>query len=41
VLCVTSYGKNISDAVDQSLNILQGIQFDGMYYRSDIGYEFK
>jgi phosphoribosylamine--glycine ligase len=41
VLCVTSYGKNISDAVDQSLNVLQGIQFDGMYYRSDIGYEFK
>jgi phosphoribosylamine--glycine ligase len=41
VLCVTSYGKNISDAVDHSLDVLGAIHFDGMYYRSDIGYEFK
>jgi phosphoribosylamine---glycine ligase len=40
VLCVTAYGKNISEAVDHSLNILEGIDFDGIYYRTDIGYEF-
>ena len=41
VLCVTSYGKNIKGAVANSLAILEKIDFDGMYYRSDIGYEFK
>jgi phosphoribosylamine--glycine ligase len=41
VLCVTAYGKNIDEAVDYSLSILEGIDFDGIYYRTDIGYEFK
>jgi phosphoribosylamine--glycine ligase len=41
VLCVTAYGKNIRDAVEYSLEILEGIDFDGIYYRTDIGYEFK
>lgn len=41
VLAVTSYGKNISKAVNQSKNILEEIFFDGMYYRKDIGYEFE
>jgi phosphoribosylamine--glycine ligase len=41
VLCVTSYGNNISDAADHSLDILESIDFEGMYYRTDIGYEFK
>lgn len=41
VLCVTSYGKNINEAAGRSLNILERIAFEGMYYRSDIGYEFK
>lgn len=41
VLCVTSYGKDIKGAVDNSLAILEKIDFDGMYYRTDIGYEFK
>jgi phosphoribosylamine--glycine ligase len=41
VFCVTSYGKNISEAADQSLSILEEIDFDGIYYRTDIGYEFK
>lgn len=40
VLCVTSYGKNISEAVNTSLDILDHIDFEGMYYRTDIGYEF-
>ncbi|ANI89958.1 phosphoribosylamine--glycine ligase [Arachidicoccus ginsenosidimutans] len=41
VLAVTSYGKNIGEAVQQSKNILKGISFEGMNYRKDIGYEFE
>ena len=41
VLCVTSYGKNVNGAVANSLAILEKIDFDGIYYRTDIGYEFK
>ncbi|MGC4037594.1 MAG: phosphoribosylamine--glycine ligase [Chitinophagaceae bacterium] len=41
VLCVTSYGENIDDAVNTSLDMLSYIHFDGIYYRNDIGYEFK
>jgi phosphoribosylamine--glycine ligase len=41
VLCVTSYGNNIREAVDHSLVVLEEIDFDGIFYRTDIGYEFK
>lgn len=41
VLCVTSYGNNVKDAAHRSLNILERIDFQGIYYRTDIGYEFK
>jgi phosphoribosylamine--glycine ligase len=41
VLCVTSLGKDIPEAVECSLEILDNVHFDGMYYRTDIGYEFK
>jgi len=40
VCCVTSYGNTIGEAVDTSLDILEHIKFSGIYYRSDIGYEF-
>lgn len=40
VLCVTSFGADIEDAVNTSLDVLDHIEFDGIYYRSDIGYEF-
>jgi phosphoribosylamine---glycine ligase len=40
VLCVTSYGKTIGEAVETSLDILDNIEYSGMYYRTDIGYEF-
>jgi phosphoribosylamine--glycine ligase len=40
VLAVTSYGKDLAEAVDRSKKVLQEISFDGMYYRKDIGYEF-
>jgi phosphoribosylamine--glycine ligase len=41
VLCVTSYGEDITDAVNTSLDVLSFLHFEGMYYRNDIGYEFR
>ena len=40
VLCVTSFGEDIKDAVIKSMAVLQRVNFTGMYYRRDIGYEF-
>lgn len=40
VLCVTSYGNTIADAVNKSKTALEQISYDGIYYRKDIGYEF-
>jgi phosphoribosylamine--glycine ligase len=41
ILAVTSYGDDIMDAAGQSIYVLENIYFDGMYYRDDIGYEFR
>jgi len=41
VLCATSYGRNIREAVENSILMLEDISFEGMYYRTDIGYEFQ
>lgn len=41
VLAVTAYGAGIPEAVKRSLKIIEFIEFDGMYYRRDIGYEFS
>ena len=40
VFCVTSYGDSVAEAVDKSMEVLQEIHFEGMYFRKDIGYEF-
>jgi phosphoribosylamine--glycine ligase len=40
VLAVTAYGNSIPMAVKRSLKIIEFIDFEGMYYRRDIGYEF-
>ena len=40
VLCVTSFGNSTSFAVAKSLMTLEKISYDGIFYRSDIGYEF-
>ena len=40
VICVTSLHKDLGEAVKNSLEILNQIDFDGIYYRRDIGYEF-
>ncbi len=41
VLCATSFGNNISEAVAKSKEALAKIRFDDMYFRKDIGYEFE
>lgn len=41
VLCVTSFGENVQDAVTKSKKILKQVHFTDMYYRRDIGYEFE
>jgi len=41
VLAVTSYGKHIHEAVAKSNAAIEKINFDGKYYRRDIGYEFR
>ena len=40
VFCVTSFGHDIEEAVNTSLDVLEYIEFEDMYYRTDIGYEF-
>jgi phosphoribosylamine--glycine ligase len=41
VLAVTSFSDSISTAVLKSKQVLKHINFDGMYYRHDIGFEFE
>ena len=40
VLCVTSYGENIPEALGKSRKVLDQLNFEGMNYRRDIGFEF-
>jgi phosphoribosylamine---glycine ligase len=40
VLTVTSYGNSVAEAAQRSKDVLGGIKFRKMYFRSDIGYEF-
>ncbi len=40
VLCVTSFGDSVMEAVNKSKETLEHIHFEEMYYRRDIGYEF-
>ncbi len=41
VLCVTSYGNSVKEAVELSKNRLDQISYEGMYFRKDIGFEFN
>ena len=41
VLAVTSFGDTVTEAVEQSNYMLEQLYFEGMYSRTDIGYEFK
>lgn len=41
VLAVTSYGINVDDAAQKSYQRLASIQFEGMYFRKDIGKDLQ
>lgn len=41
VLCITSYGRSVFDAVEISKYELEKVFYTGMEYRGDIGYEFE
>lgn len=39
VLAITSFGKNLDEAVSKSFENAEKIKFDGKYYRKDIGFD--
>ncbi|MDC0960138.1 phosphoribosylglycinamide synthetase C domain-containing protein, partial [Flavobacteriaceae bacterium] len=39
VLAVTSYGKDHKEALSKSYESLEKIDFEGMYYRKDLGFD--
>jgi phosphoribosylamine--glycine ligase len=41
VLAATAYGNSITEAAEKSRSALENINYEGMYYRTDIGYEFE
>jgi phosphoribosylamine--glycine ligase len=41
VIAITSYGDTIQDALAQSYRNAARVDFEGKYYRKDIGYEFQ
>ncbi len=40
VLCVTSFAETVYEAVEKSRDVLEGIYYEGIYFRRDIGHEF-
>jgi len=40
VFCVTSYGESVTEAAEKSMEVLEQVHFEDMYFRKDIGYEF-
>jgi phosphoribosylamine--glycine ligase len=41
VIAVSSYGKDIFEALNKSYKNVGSIHFEGKYYRSDIGFDLK
>jgi phosphoribosylamine--glycine ligase len=37
VLCVTAFGRTYQDSIDKAYDAVSKIEFDGMYFRKDIG----
>jgi phosphoribosylamine--glycine ligase len=40
VLCATALGETLEDALDVSREVIESIDFEGKYFRRDIGFEF-
>ncbi|MEJ1221507.1 phosphoribosylamine--glycine ligase [Sediminicola sp. 1XM1-17] len=41
VMAITSYGNNFREALALSYQNLEKLQFDGMYFRKDLGFDLK
>ncbi len=41
VLAITSFGNDIEEATERSYHLLGKLHYEGMFFRKDIGYEFK
>lgn len=41
VISITSYGKTMSESLQNSFSLAEHIQFEGKYYRNDIGFDLK
>lgn len=41
VLAVTAFGDNIREASEQAVYMMEQLYFEDMYFRSDIGFEFR
>lgn len=41
VLAITSYGENMSEALEQSYTNAHEIKYEGKYFRSDIGFDLQ
>jgi len=41
VLAITSLGENIMAAKEQSNSVMEQVFFEGLYFRDDIGFEFR
>jgi len=41
VIAVTSFGDNVNEAAEQSLYVIEQLYFENIYFRSDIGFEFR
>ena len=39
VLAISSFGETLKDSVQKSYETIQEINFDGMYFRKDIGFD--
>jgi phosphoribosylamine---glycine ligase len=40
VLCATALGSDLNEALEKSKELAEAINFEGKYYRKDIGFEF-
>jgi len=39
VLCATSLGSNLEEAQEKAYNLVNMVNWDGSYYRTDIGFK--
>jgi phosphoribosylamine--glycine ligase len=40
VLCATVLGQTLEEAINGSRDLVEALEFEGMYFRRDIGFEF-